>query len=162
MLCHDLTSCIIVNNFISQPVKNSRSVKQGCSLSPLLYVLCLEPFVRKVCKDKDIEGLKLPGSSEQCKISVFADDSTGMLTTDKSIKKCLYLINLFGKESGSKLSKNKTKGLWLGAWKDRKDNYKFGIDFVECIKNVGFKIGNNIRQDDIWHPIYVKFEKVLN
>ena len=57
MLYHDLTTCIIVNNFISQPVKNSRSVKQGCSLSPLLYVLCLEPFVRKVCKDKDIEGL---------------------------------------------------------------------------------------------------------
>jgi hypothetical protein len=42
------------------------------------------------------------------------------------------------------LNKNKTKGLWLGAWKNRKDNYKFGIDFVECIKIVGFKIGNPI------------------
>ena len=78
----------------------------------------------------------------------FADDSTGILTTDKSIKKFLYLINLFGKlAAGSKLNKNKTKGLWLGAWKDRKDN--FGIDFVECIKIVGFKIGNNVTQDDI-------------
>jgi hypothetical protein len=46
--------------------------------------------------------------------------------------------------------------------KDRKDHYNFGIDFVECIKIVGFKIGNNVTQDDIWHPIYVKFEKVLN
>ena len=162
ILYHDLNSCIIVNNFISQPVKISRSVKQGCSLSPLLYVLCLEPFVRKVCKDKEIEGLKLPGSPDQCKISVFADDSTGILTTEKGIKKFLYLINLFGKASGSKLNKNKTKGLWLGAWKNRKDNYKFGIDFVECIKIVGFKIGNNVTQDDIWHPIYVKFENVLN
>ena len=41
----------------------------------------------------------------------FADDSTGILTTDKTIKKFLYLINLFGKlASGSKLNKNKTKG----------------------------------------------------
>ena len=121
ILYHDLTSCIIVNNFISQPEKISRSVKQGCSLSPLLYVLCLEPFVRKVCKDKDFEGLKLPGSPEQCKISVFADDSTGILTTDKSIKKFVHLINLFGKASGSKLNKKKPpKGLWLGAWKDEK------------------------------------------
>jgi hypothetical protein len=32
---------------------------------------------------------------------------------------------------------------------DRKDHYKFGIDFVECIKMIGFKIGNNIRQGDI-------------
>jgi hypothetical protein len=64
-------------------------------LSPLLYVLCLEPFVRKVCKDKEIEGLKLPGSPDQCKISVFADDSIGILTTEKGIKKFLYLINQF-------------------------------------------------------------------
>ena len=71
----------------------------------------------------NIEGLKLPGSPEQCKIVVFSDDSTCILTTDKSINKFLYLINLFGRlASGSKLNKNKTKGLWLGAWKDRKDN----------------------------------------
>jgi len=86
ILYHDLTSCIIVNNFISQPVKISRSVKQRCSLSPLLYVLCLEPFIRKVCNDNDIKGLKLPGSPEECKISAFAEDSTGILTTDNSIK----------------------------------------------------------------------------
>ena len=46
---------------------------------------------------------------------------------------------LIGKASASKLKKNKTKGLWLGAWKDRKDNYRFGIDFVEFIKIIGFK-----------------------
>ena len=47
---------------------------------------------------------------------------------------------LIGKASASKLNKNKTKGVWLGAWKDRKDNYRFGIDFVEFIKIVGFKL----------------------
>jgi hypothetical protein len=54
--------------------------------------------------------------------------------------------------------KNKTKRLWIRAWNDRKDNYRFGIDFVEYIQIVGFKIGNNVTQDDICHPIYVKFE----
>jgi hypothetical protein len=38
------------------------------------------------------------------------------------------------------LNKNKTKDLWLGAWKDRKENYNVGIDFVECIKIVGLKL----------------------
>jgi len=42
------------------------------------------------------------------------------------------------------LNKNKNKGIWLGAWKDRKDNYKFGIDFVNSLKIIGFKIGNYI------------------
>ena len=71
---------------------------------------------------------------------------------------CWQTYYYFGKTSGSKLNKNKTKGLWLGAWNDRKDNHRFGIDFVEYIKIVGFKIDNNVTQDDIWHPIYVKFE----
>ena len=32
---------------------------------------------------------------------------------------------------------------------DKKDNYRFGVDFVECVKIVRFKIGNNVTQDDI-------------
>jgi hypothetical protein len=74
-------------------------------------------------------------SPEQCKISVFADDNTGILITDKSIKTFLYLINLFGKASGSKLNKNKTKGLWLGAWKDR---YKIVIHFINLGPKLNF------------------------
>jgi hypothetical protein len=36
------------------------------------------------------------------------------------------LINLLiGKASASKLNKNKTKVVWLGAWNDRKDNHRF-------------------------------------
>jgi hypothetical protein len=72
---------------------------------------------------------------------------------------CSQTCYYFGKASGSKLKKkNKTKRLWIRAWNDRKDNYRFGIDFVEYIQIVGFKIGNNVTQDDICHPIYVKFE----
>ena len=160
ILYNELSSCILVNNFISSPVKITRSVKQGCSLSPLLYVLCLEPFARKVREDNEIVGVHLPGSPDTCKISLFADDSTGILTTDKGIHKFLYLIDLFGKGSGSKLNKAKTKGIWLGAWKYRKDNYRFGINFVDCIKIVGIKFGN-VTEDDVWSTIFVKFEKEL-
>ena len=161
ILYHDLYSSVIINNIISDPIKISRSVKQGCSLSPLLYIMCLEPFARKIRNDKDIVGVKLPGSPDECKISLFADDSTGILCNDNSIKKFLYWIELFGKASGSKLNKEKTKGLWLGAWKYRKDNYRFGIQFVDILKIVGIKFGN-VTQDDVWNPVLLKFEKVLN
>jgi hypothetical protein len=66
---------------------------------------------------------------------------------------------LFGKALGSKLNKIKTKGLSYGAWKNIIEDYRLGIDFVEYVKIVRFKIGNTVTQDDIWHPIYVKFEK---
>jgi hypothetical protein len=107
----DLNSSIIINNFISEPVNISRSVKQGCSLSPLLYILCLEPFIRKVCLDREIKGIQLPGSNISCKISAFVDDSTGIMTDDYSINKFLHWLNLFGEASGSMLNKNKTKGI---------------------------------------------------
>ena len=142
ILYNDLNSSIIINNCISKPINISRSVKQGCSLSPLLYILCLEPFIRKVYLDREIKVIQLPGSNISCKISAFADDSTGA--------------------SGSKLNKTKTKGIWLGAWKDRKDNYKFGIDFVNTLKIIGFKIGNYITEVDNWNPLYIKYEKVVN
>ena len=54
-------------------------------MSPLLYVLLLEPFARKVRQDKEIIGVKLPGTSEQVKISLYADDSIGVCSTEKSI-----------------------------------------------------------------------------
>ena len=49
-------------------------------------VLCLEPFIRKVCMDNEIKGINLPESHIQYKISAFADDSTGILTDDKSME----------------------------------------------------------------------------
>ena len=68
---------------------------------------------------------------------------------------------LFGKALGSKLNKIKTKGLSQGAWKNIIEDYRLGIDFVEYVKIVRFKIGNTVTQDDIWHPIDAKFEKKL-
>ena len=60
------------------------------------------------------------------------------------------------------MNKNKTKGIWLEAWKDRKDNYKFCIDFVNSLKIIGFKIGNYFTEVDNWNPLYIKYEKVVN
>lgn len=75
---NDLYSCILVDNFIFNPVKITRNRKQRCSLSPSLYVLCLEQITRKVVNDKDDVSIKLPGTCDNCKISVFADYSTGI------------------------------------------------------------------------------------
>ena len=161
ILYTDISSSVIVNNYISDPFPLTRGVKQGCSLSPLLYVLALEPFARKVRADEDISGVRLPGSMEQVKISLYADDSNGICTDDKSIGKLLYWCELYGRASGAKLNKSKTKGLFLGKWKSRSD-HPFGISWAEKIKIIGIMFGNNVTADDIWHSIYIRFCKVLN
>ena len=87
ILYTDISSSVIVNGCISEPFPLTRGVKQGCSLSPLLYVFVLEPFARKVRADSEIHGVKLPVSSEPCKISLYADDANGICTDDNSIQR---------------------------------------------------------------------------
>ena len=41
-------SQILVNHTLSEPVTLTRSIRQGCSLSPLLYVLSIEPSLEYI------------------------------------------------------------------------------------------------------------------
>ena len=160
-LYSDIKSSVIVNNYISDTFDVTRGVRQGCSLSPLLYVLILEPFAIKVREDPEISGIKLPGSKTEVKVSLYADDSTGICTNDFSIKKLLTWCDRYGKASGAKLNYRKTKGLWLGKWKTRSD-HPFGISWADKAKILGIYFGKNVTHDDNWNPIFVKFQKILN
>lgn len=110
----EVRSSIIVNNHISDSFLLHRGVRQGCSLSPLLYVLILEPFAIKIREDTQISGVKLPGTSEMAKLSLYADDSLAICTCDVSIHRVLYWCRMYGGASGAKLNLKKTKGIWLG------------------------------------------------
>ncbi|MES9885145.1 MAG: reverse transcriptase domain-containing protein [Sedimenticola sp.] len=149
LLYTDINSCVIVNNHISSPFDISRGVRQGCPLSPLLYVLCFEPFAVKIRKDDSIKGITVPGKGSDIKISMYADDNTGILTTDKSIKKYLYWAKLFGRISGSKINYNKSKGIFFGKWKNRSD-HPFGISWAKNHKIFGYHFGHDNTEDDIW------------
>jgi hypothetical protein len=111
---NDISSSIIVNNYISTPFLISRGVRQGCSLSPLLYVIVYEPFAIKILNDPEIIGIKVPGASEACKISLYADDSTGFCCTDKSIERYLFWSRMYSHVSGAKVNHNKSNGMFMG------------------------------------------------
>lgn len=161
LLYTDISSSVIVNNFISSPFSVERGVRQGCSLSPLLYVLCFETFANKIRNSGEIKGLKLPGSKLELKLSMYADDSTGIFTSETSIQYFFYYIKLFGKVSGSKINYNKSKGMFLGKWKNRSD-HPFGISWVKYHKILGYVFGFNFSVDDIWANLFLKFDQTLN
>ena len=157
----DISSSVIVNGHISEPFVLERSVRQGCSLSPLLYALCLEPLAKKVQEDTNINGVVAPGGKFHVKMSLYADDNSTFLTDDRSIHLFSNHVYNYQKMSGSKINYNKSSGMFLGKWKNRKDS-PFGIRWVENNKVLGYKFGYNLTDDDLWHILYVKFSNTLN
>ncbi|CAE1276092.1 unnamed protein product [Acanthosepion pharaonis] len=63
-----------VNGVRSKPFMLSRSFRQGCPLSPLLYALALEPFLRKLKTNPVLRGISLPGATTSARYFAYADD----------------------------------------------------------------------------------------
>ena len=129
LLYNNVSSTVLVNGFQTDPFPITRSVRQGCSLSPLLFVLCIEPLAIALRKDDSFPGMPCPASAEVVKIVQYADDTTCVITSESSVERVLNTFDLFSKASGSKLNKGKCKGLFFGGWKYRKDCNIHGIFF---------------------------------
>ena len=56
-------SAVNVNSHVSPYFSLSRGVRQGCPLSPLLYVMVAEVLACNIRCHPNISGLTLPGSS---------------------------------------------------------------------------------------------------
>ena len=118
---HRVQSAVNVNGYLSSFFSLSCGVRQGCPLSPLLYVLVSEVLAVNICCNPRISGLCLPGALPLSPISQYADDTSLILTSDDAIVAVIETYALFEQASGSKLKQSKSKGLWLGGWCGRVD-----------------------------------------
>ncbi|GBG78145.1 hypothetical protein CBR_g26181 [Chara braunii] len=67
------TSAVMINGHISETFSISRSLRQGCPLAPLIFVLQLEVLLNRIRRHPDIRGQQLH-TGEQCKAKALADD----------------------------------------------------------------------------------------
>ena len=86
-------SSVLVNGFVSDPFVLQRGVHQGCPLSPLLYVLSLEPLLCKIRSVSSVHGFSLPGTSFVSKLSAYVDGVTLTLISSKSVLSVLNICN---------------------------------------------------------------------
>jgi hypothetical protein len=114
-------SAILSNGTLPEFFDVHRGVRQRCPLSPLLFVLVSECFGQLVRSCKEIQGLTLPGGRES-KISQYADDNTCFVTNNYGLLKVLDVFEQYGRASGAKLNRTKSKVLWLGRWRQRSDS----------------------------------------
>ena len=157
----DVESAVVINGWTSSFFRPSRGVRQGCPLSPLLYVLSIEVLAANIRAAPGITGVFLPQSLEQFKCSGYADDTTIAPTTDESIEEIFAVYSKFERASGARLNRGKSKGMWLGSWKQRTDT-PFGIQWVNQLPLLGATFSAGDYSEPTWEPAVAKLEKRLS
>jgi hypothetical protein len=153
-------NCKIINNgHLSDPVFLHRGVRQGCPLSPLLYVLAIETLIVALKRNPRIHGITIPGTSESHKLAAYADDVTLTLTDDTSVVHAFDTIQAYERATGSKLNPTKTEGLYLGRQAGRTTGPVPITWNTAAITILGGKYGNTDHQD--WEKPVSKLEQTL-
>ena len=82
-----------------------RSIQQGCHLSPLLYVIALEPLFRRLMDEGDnpaLRGVPFAGRLT-ARVSAFTDDITVFVSRRLDIKAVKKAVCEYERISGAKL-----------------------------------------------------------
>ena len=96
IIYEDTSSAITNNGWLSSYFAQTRGVRQGCPLSPLLYCLVAETLGQALRNDPGIEGIQIPGSrGADSKCSQYADDTTLLVRNNYSIQRAFTIINLY-------------------------------------------------------------------
>ena len=112
ILYSDISACVGNNGHFSNYFKLTRSIRQGCPISALLFLLVVELLAIRIRNDEDIKGVQIDGT--EYKINLMADDATLTLLDIPSIVKAMVIFDEFKEVSGLKVNLSKTEIIPIG------------------------------------------------
>ena len=118
IMYHNPQAVMQVNGRRSRVFAIERSVRQGCSLSLLLYVLALELLLRRLWDEGTnlaLRGVPFAGPLS-ARVSAFADDITVFVSRRLDIKAVKKAVGEYERIAGAKVNFDKSEGLQFGAW----------------------------------------------
>ena len=119
MMYHNPRAVVLVNGRRSEAFVIEHSVRQGCPLSPLLYVLALKPLLRRFRDggtNPALLGILFAGPLS-ARVSAFADDIPVFVSRCLDIKDVKKVVVEYERIAGAKVNFDKSEGLRLGAWR---------------------------------------------
>lgn len=116
-LYKDPRSKVRVNGCCSDAFRVERGVRQGDSLSPVLFALSIEPLAEAIRQDEQIQGI-IDEEGTMHKIALFAVDILlfikNPLSSIPTLMQCFYK---YGSVSGYKINENKSEAMMIsGTW----------------------------------------------
>lgn len=104
LLYSDTVARVQINGHLTDYFPLERGVRQGCPLSPLLYVIYIDALIRKF--KKDLVGIPVCGS--RVFVSAYADDLLLFCHKDE-LNTVFSICQQFQKATGSQVNVQKTK-----------------------------------------------------
>ena len=118
---NDISSIVINNGNISQPFNINRGVRQGCPLSSLKFIICIELLSNYIETNENKKEIQL--ENLEIKQTLFADDATYFNNGDEtSLAALIEILNIVSFVSGLCLNINKTTILRVGSLKKYRSN----------------------------------------
>ena len=159
ILLLDRKSCIRNGGHLSDFFDMQRGVRQGCPISPLLFILTVEILAKNIRRDERIKGIHIPGSNRSIKILSYADDTTLFLKDLMDFREILSKIKSFSEATGLHLNKSKSNAMYISQT-DQKDTFKYGIKFVNRLKILGVLFSNECSTQHIKENYTEKIAKL--
>jgi len=148
VLYRDIKANILVNGYKSTMINILRSVKQGDALSCALFILCIDPLIRKIQNNPEIKPVQIPRSqisniNLSSKIAGFADDIGMAVNNDENtISNIFKDYKTFSNLSGIELNLDKTEILKMNI-------DSLHSDFVPQRLTIGGETINTVESLDI-------------
>ena len=119
MMYHNPQAVVQLNGRCSKAFAIEHSVQQACPLSPLLYVLALEPLLHRL-RDEGTNpalcGVPFAGPL-MARVSTFSNDITVFVSRHLDIEAVKKAVGEYKQIAGAKVNFDKSEGLRLGAWR---------------------------------------------
>ena len=110
---------IFNNGHSSSPVHVSNGLAQGCSMSPLLFIICIEALARVIRENDQIEGVSVENAEmgrREKKVGMVADDTMiAIKATTTSFIETVKVLKAFEMISGLKVNYEKSVICRLGS-----------------------------------------------
>ncbi|KAM4012270.1 LOW QUALITY PROTEIN: uncharacterized protein ACNLHF_005100 [Anomaloglossus baeobatrachus] len=106
------TARIKINNTLTDPFDIKNGTRQGCPLSPLLFVMVMEPLICSIQQNQGIEGINLQGIHH--KSAAFADDLLVVMSRpERGLPAFMNTLEEYSQWSNFKINLSKSEALSL-------------------------------------------------
>lgn len=131
-----------VNGGMSPSFEMFNSTRQGCPLSPLLYVLSLEPLLATIRNNTDVGGVKM--GEEENKVMAYAGDIWFYISNPRTtLPNIIKELKIYGELSNLKINP-----------------IKLNILDINVSNNCGISITDGIHI--LWVEIKIPWNKINN